>query len=123
MYLHYLLNRDQTELVSKILNAQINNPTKNDWHSTVVKDLQELGLDYLDLEEIKNMKKDSFKKLVKEKCDDAVLNYLLKGNETKSKLKDLKYYKLQIQPYLLSPEISTRQKKYLFHFRTRMVYS
>ena len=39
MYLHYLVNRDQNELVSKILNAQINDPTKNDWHSTVQKDL------------------------------------------------------------------------------------
>ena len=48
--------------------------------------------------------------MVKENCNDSVLKYLLVGNETKSKLKDLKYYKLQIQPYLLCPEISTEGK-------------
>ena len=89
MYLHYLLNRDKNELVSKILNAQIIDPTRNDWHSTVTKDLEDLGLNYLDFEEIANIKKDAFKKIVKEKCDDLVLNYLLKGNEEKTKLKKL----------------------------------
>ena len=76
----------------------------------------ELGLNYLDLEDIKIMKKNTFKKLVKEKCIDLALKYLLEGNENKSKLKNLKYYQLKIQPYLLNKKISTRRKKYLFLF-------
>ena len=103
------------------MRAQIEDPTKKDWYSAVLKDLQELGLNYLDLDEIQNMKKETFKKLVKEKCDDVVLNYLLEGNDKKSKMKDLKYYQLKMQPYLSSSKLSTRRKKYLFQFRTRMV--
>ena len=47
-------------------------------------------------------------------------NYLLEGNEEKSKLKNFKYYQLTIQSYLTSNKISTRSKKYLFRFRTRI---
>ena len=121
MYLHYLLNRNKNELVSKILYTQINDKTKNDWYSTVQCDLKDLGINYLELEEIKNMKKDAFKKLIKEKISDIALKYLLEGNEDKSKSKYLKYYQLKIQSYLLSKNTTTRQKKYLFHFRTRMI--
>jgi len=67
MYLYYLLNRKENELVLKILKAQISDPTNNDWYSTVQVDLKDLGLDYLDLEEIKVMKKVTFKKMVKER--------------------------------------------------------
>ena len=35
-------------------------------------------------------------KLVKQKCDDLVLKYLLEGSENMSKLKQLKYYGLKI---------------------------
>ena len=87
MFLHYLLNRGSNEMINKILWAQVKDPTKNDWYSTVKNDLTELGLNYLDLTDIKNMKRDAFKKLVKERCNDLVLKFLLKGNEDKSKIK------------------------------------
>ena len=38
-----------------------------------------------------------------------------------SKLKNLKYYELKMQPYLKSTKITTRQKKYLFLYRSRMI--
>ena len=122
MFLYYLLNRNEDELISKIFWAQKDNPTKNDWYSTVMKDLAEFGLDFLELTEIKSMKKDTFKKTVKEKCKELAMKYLLEDNEQKSKLKNFKYYQLQLQPYLTSKEISTRQKKILYRFRTRMVH-
>ena len=121
MFLHYLLNRKEDELISKIFWAQKEQPTKNDWYSTVMQDLKEFSLYFLDLSEIKNMKKDVFKKTVKEKCKEISLKYLLEDNDQKSKLKNLKYYQLQLQPYLMSKKITTRQKKLLFRFRTIMV--
>ena len=120
MFLHYLLNRNENELVLKVLNAQKEDPIKNDWFSTVTKDLNEFGLDFMNLDDIKTMKKEEFKKLVKEKCREISLAYLLEGNQEKSKMKNLKYYELSLQPYLTSNEITTRRKKYLFKFRTRM---
>ena len=74
----------------------------------------------MELQDIKAIKKETFKTLVKQKCDDLVLKYLLEGNENMSKLKYLKYYELKMQPYLSSSSITTRRKKYLFLFRTRM---
>ena len=47
--------------------------------------------------------------------------YLLEGNEKMSKLSNLKYYQLKIQPYLKSSEITTMQQKYLFLYRSRMI--
>ena len=66
MYLHYLLNRNENELISRVFWAQKEDPTRKDWYSSVMNDLKDLGLDYLDLDDIKMMKKDKFQKLIKE---------------------------------------------------------
>ena len=71
--------------------------------------------------DIKKMSKRKSKKMLKEKLRDAVLKYLTGNNEEKSKMKNLRYYKLELQDYLKSDKISTKRKKILFKFRTRMV--
>ena len=96
-------------------------PTKNNWHSQVRKDLVDFGMDYLNMDDIKNMSKFKFKNILKEKCKDAALKYLLENNENKSKMVNLKYYQLEMQEYLKSNKISTTRKKILFKFRTRMI--
>ena len=121
MFLHYLLSRNENELIFKVFSVQKENPIKNDWCSQVMKDLKEFGLDYLDFGDIQKMKKEHFKKLVKEKIKDVTLKYLLEGNHEKIKLKNLKYYQLELQPYLKCQEISTRRKKILFKFRSKMI--
>ena len=73
------------------------------------------------MNDIKNMKKNEFKKLVKTHCKDAALNYLLDGNHDKTKLRKLHYYSLEIQPYLLSDKLTTKSKQCFFKFRTHMV--
>lgn len=82
--------------------------------------MEDFGLGYLDLIDIKSMKKYKFKKVIKEKCRDIAFKYLLEDNEEKSKLKELKYYQLSLRNYLETEKITTRQKKYLFRFRTKM---
>ena len=118
MFLHYLLKREDDELISQVLYAQKEQPIKNDWFSTVMEDLKDFGLEHLEVEDIKNMSKDHFKKLVKE---NIALNYLQEGDDERTKLRNLKYYQLSIQPYLTSTAITTRKKKHLFRFRTKMV--
>ena len=113
MFLHYLLNRDENEMIAKVLNAQKEEPIKNDWYSKVLEDLEDFGLNYLDTEDIKSMKEEKYKDLIKEKCKELSLKFLLEGNQEKSKLKRLKYYQLSMQSCLTSTNISTRQKKTL----------
>ena len=86
MFLHYLLNRGEDEIISKVMNAQSESPTKNDWFSQVMKDLTDFGMDYLEMNEIKVMSKINFKNILKAKCKDASLKYLVEGNEEKSKI-------------------------------------
>ena len=39
--------RPQSDLISKVLYAQKDEPIKNDWYSSVMKDLEDFGLNYL----------------------------------------------------------------------------
>ena len=121
MFYHYLLNRKEDEMILKVLMAQKDDPIKADWFSTVTKDLQDFGLSHLEIEDIKNMKKETFKNIVREVCKNFSLKNLLEKNDQKTKLKLLKYYQLKTQSYLISPKISTRTKKCLFKFRTQMI--
>ena len=45
MYLHYLLNRNENNMIYKCLKAQMNDPKKNDWYSDVENDLKMFKID------------------------------------------------------------------------------
>ena len=44
MFLHYILNQDQDSLIRRVFEAQVRNPSRNDWSETVKKDLEELKI-------------------------------------------------------------------------------
>ena len=44
MSLHYILNQDQDSLIRRVFEAQVRNPSRNDWNETVKKDLEELKI-------------------------------------------------------------------------------
>ena len=78
------------DLLSKVFFTQENQPVKNDWSLLIKEDLKQIGLDHLSFKEIRNEKKNSFKKLVKEKCRDLAFKMLLKESEGKSKMKTVR---------------------------------
>ena len=67
------------------------------------------------------MTKQKWKKIVKGAVKVSAFEHLTIEAAKLSKMKDLKYKKLEIQEYLKSPEISKQQKILLFKIRTRMV--
>ena len=71
LLLHYLLNEPNDTLLSKMLYDQIENPIKNDWFSVANENLIELGLDHHSINDIKKMKKNKFKSLVRSACQDV----------------------------------------------------
>ena len=68
MFLSHILRCDQNRLISQVFWAQERNPVRNDWVVQVKDDLKKIGLDYLSFENIKSMKKDQYKGLIKLKC-------------------------------------------------------
>ena len=69
------------------------------------------------------MKKTKLKQIVKNACRLTAFRFLKSDIEEKNmtKLKNLKYKKLEMQGYLKSQKISLKKKKILFKARTRML--
>ena len=101
--------------------AKFENPGKRDWSVQVLKDLSDIGLGDLSFSDIKSQSKDSFKKLVKEKWAGLAFKTLLKEKDDKTKIKNLKYDKLEIQEYLTTDKINIAQKKLVYKIKTRMI--
>ena len=116
-FLHYLLSLDKQELLSRFFRAQIKYPGKGDWCLVVKEDLKSLNLETYTFDSISGLNKDTWKKIVKEKCIEKALTDL--NMEKKSKLRDLVHKELKLQTYLASDKISIRNKKLLFSLRSR----
>ena len=121
IYLHYLLNLDESEMLSKFFFAQWENPSNLDWTLEVKNNLIEFGMK-TNLDEIRKMSADRFKNLVKKHAKNFEFKRFLaiKEAKAKSKMKNLVYSELKIQDYLLLKEMNTSQAKALFKFRVRM---
>ena len=68
---------------------------------------------------IKDMKKETFKTLLKKKLKEKATEFLFTYREKHSKTQNLKSFKLQT--YLSSNELTTNEKKLLFSLRTRSI--
>ena len=117
MFLKYILSQEDSELIQKIFMAQVEMPLKNDWWLDVEKDLASFNIN-MTFEEIKSMKKESFAKLVKDRCKQTVLKDLTNRKNTHSKMKDLTYNKLEMRKYLKISDKWSASTAY--KFRTRM---
>ena len=118
MYLYHILNRKSTELIRKVYEAQKRAPVKDDWVEQVENDLKELEIN---LGHLKNVKKNKFKKILKEKILQKSFQYLKNISDNQSKLSYNSYKKLRIQDYLISTKFSNHEKELLIKLRTRMV--
>ena len=111
MYLHYLLSLNEDDMLFKVFKAQLDDPLKNDWVLTVKESLQELEIN-LNFTEIKQMKNEKFKQIIKQKCKEAALKYLQnEKNKTERKMEKLKYNKLEMAKYLKPKKITINEKK------------
>ena len=84
MFLRYILTQKDNSLLLKFFNAQRREPCKNDWVTSVIDDLEKLDLDY-SFEEIKEMSKPTWLKLVKEACKETTVEDLLEQASDYSK--------------------------------------
>ena len=95
-FLHYILTRKEEDLVSKVFWVQKDHPVKNDFYSTVAKDLEAFGIE-MTFQEIKEYKIEDFKSFVSDRMNQTALEYLNSLKENLSKVKDINYSELKIQ--------------------------
>ena len=77
MYLHNILTKPKSELISKVYEVQKSVFTKNDWYNLVKENRNELGIPLTD-EEISVMSKDRFKSIVNKAVNAFALDHFNK---------------------------------------------
>ena len=118
-YLHYLATLSENEMLYKVFMSQWKYPIKDDWTQEVKLNLNELGIN-LSLEEVKQMSKNSFKRMVKIKTKEYTMKYLLGIKEKHKKMDDLHYTELKLQNYLKDSDIPVAEARNLYRYRTRV---
>jgi hypothetical protein len=121
LFLQYILHQEETSMVHRVFKATCDNPLKNDFVKTCAGYLETLGI-HLNFEEIRKLSTFKFKKIVNQKTNEAAFKYLEeKKNEPgkQTKIKQLKYEKLEIQEYLLEGNRNTVLSKLIFKARGR----
>ena len=100
--------------------SQKRNPVKGDFYSLVQEDFQKIQL-FLSENEILNMSRNIFKNRVKKYVLAAAFKQYLTIKQSKSKVKNIQYDELKIQPYLSSNLFSNEECYLLFNLRSRMI--
>ena len=120
MFLHYLLNLEESEMLHMFFKAQLKKPGRNDWTETVKQDLVDLNIS-LSFDEIETYSHEQFKQIVKKKCRSTAFAELMKAKSNHSKMSPLPYDELKVQSYLIDGNFHSGDARLLFSFRTRMV--
>ena len=76
MFLHHILHQGEESLLYRFFFAQLSHPTKGDWVTEAMKDIEDSDLN-LELEDIKNMSKGIFRKSVKQNMKNRAFDSLL----------------------------------------------
>ena len=119
-FLYYLIKRDQNSMLFKFFMAQYHNPSPGDWCMQINEDLKDTEIS-MSFAEIQSITKYKFTKLVKEQVTKFTLKVLLESKDKHSKMKNVNYEKLKIQPYFIKDSISTHDARNIFRYRTRML--
>ena len=121
MFLHYILNQDKDSLIYRIFEAQVRNPSKNDWSETVKQDLEELGIENT-FSQIKSLQQDKFRSVVRKAIEEKTYRFLTNLKLKHSKVKHIEHKSLVLQEYLQPRNVQSIQlSKFLFQSRTRML--
>ena len=121
MFLHYILTRNEDEIVYKVYQMQKSSPVKGDWSELIKEDLKLFELNHLTEDEIGKMKKVEWKKLVKDAMNYQAFKYLTDNIKGMTKAKDLVYDKFEMQKYLESDMLTKREKLLVFSLRAHMI--
>ena len=121
--MQYILQQEHESMIYQVFEATLNDPTKNDFVNSCKDYLACLKIN-LSFDEIRNLSKWKFKRLVKENSETAAFNYLISLKNTpgrdgrSSKVANIIYDALEIQQYL-SENKNTRISKFIVKARAK----
>ena len=126
--MHHILNEDPKSIVHRVFNSQMKNKTKKDWVTTVLQDLQWLGLNDLSMEEIKFLKKTVWKNMIKQRINLKTFETLDNIKKSHSKVKHIEHTEhtehteINMRKYLQPNKIRMRKEdaQLIFKLRCRM---
>ena len=119
-YLSSILREDKSSLIFRFLQAQLKNPTKNDWGQTVISDLKAIGFEQK-LSEIVDITCETFKNVIQVGILKVALAYLNSEKSKHSKVLHISHTSMEMQDYLCPNEMSVQEAKFVFQLRSRMV--
>ena len=121
-FLHSILNEDKKSMMNRYFQAQLNNPTKKDWVTTVKEDLKILNMEDKNFDIIRKMKKTSFVYLIQKKTNQLVYETLEKAKKKHSKVRKLEHSCIKIQKYLQpnKMKMSREEAQLIFAMRCRV---
>ena len=97
-----------------MLEAQIKLPVKGDFYQTIKDIIKEFDIKDESFE--KSMNKNAFKNVVRDKCKEAALKYLLEKQSRGRKGEGIKYKYLQMADYLMpQSNISITDQREIFN--------
>ena len=117
IYLQNILKRNQNELVRRVYIAQRNNPTEGDYCSLVEEDFKHVNISLTE-NAIIAMNEDQYKSYLKKHVKLTAFNYLRKIQEPHTKVNQIHYTNLTIQPYMTSKEFQNHEVKLLTALRS-----
>ena len=118
MFWRHIVNTDKEGLLFRFYNLQKQCPVKKDWTVQIEEDKAEIGLVISD-ENVMNISKRKFKKVLKEKIDSAALKYLNEKAMTHSKSLPLVKNKFICEPYIKDRNFTVEEVQLLFMLRSR----
>ena len=118
VYLHHILIQSEESLIRSFFEQQFQTRKSKDWSTQIVKDLIELDIE-MTFEEIRLIKEDSWKSLVKSKSTHYALKYLNSITGSKSR----KYSELRMSGYLTSEyeDVPLETAKFILKIQSHMV--
>ena len=118
LYHHHILTRGDEETIKKIYFKQKEDSVRGDWYKLLEADFKFLEIE-LNEDEICHTPKNIYKVKIKDLISKAAFKHFLTIKETHSKLNDLSYSELKVQPYLTSNMITNEQKQLLYKLRSK----
>ena len=121
LFLKYILHEDPDSMIYKFFKLQMENPTKGDWVSSCVRDLEFLKIE-MSIEEIKNISLNRFRNILKEAIAQKAFEYLIEKRGSKGQ--EISYTCLKMSDYLMpnSSGLSVTGQRYIFSVRNKMIF-